>query len=86
MIVMPPLVPNDYLFETHKDKGKEKWEIFAWATRDLLAKVGGFGKNDSEFKERIKVYDFYYGKINKMLFENGEIVEYREDGNYEDNL
>jgi len=30
---LPPFKPNDHLFETHKDKGKEKWEIFAWAVR-----------------------------------------------------
>ncbi len=56
---MPPMTPNDYLFETHKDKGEEKWEIFAWAARDLLAKVGGFGKIDSDFKESKKVFDYY---------------------------
>ncbi len=83
---MPPLAPNDYLFETHKDKGEEKWEIFAWATRDLLAKVGGFGKYDLAYKEKIKVYDYYMGKIDKLTFENGKTVEYREDGNYVDDL
>lgn len=40
---LPPLEPNDYLFKKHSDKGTEKWEIFAWATRDVMSKVGGFG-------------------------------------------
>ena len=84
MILLPPFAPNEYLFETHRDKGEEKWEVYAWATRDLLAKVGGFGKYDISFKEKIKVYDFYMGKIDKLEFENGERVEYREDGDYED--
>ncbi len=44
--VMPPFQPNEYLWKTHADKGNEKWEIFAWAVRDLMAKVGGFGKHD----------------------------------------
>lgn len=35
---MPVFEPNEYLFETHKDKGKEKWEIFAWAIRDAMSK------------------------------------------------
>lgn len=39
---LPLFVPNDYLFEKHKDKGTEKWEIIAWAVRDAMAKVGGF--------------------------------------------
>jgi hypothetical protein len=29
------------MFETHRDKGKEDWEIYAWAIRDIMAKVGG---------------------------------------------
>jgi hypothetical protein len=40
---MAPFLPNEYLFETHKDKGKDKWEIFAWAVRDAMAKNCGFG-------------------------------------------
>ena len=39
---LPTFVPNDYLYETHKDKGGKKWEIFAWAVRDVMAKVGNF--------------------------------------------
>lgn len=45
-IECPPFIPNDYLFETHKDKGKEKWEIFAWAVRDIMAKESGLEKDD----------------------------------------
>lgn len=79
---MPPFEPNDYLFEKHADKGKEKWEIFAWATRDAMAKVGGFGQHDLDFKERIATYEYYTGKINEIKFSNGESVTYREDGDY----
>ena len=28
---LPPLKPNDYLFEKYADKGESKAEIFAWA-------------------------------------------------------
>jgi hypothetical protein len=42
--VLPNFMPNDYLFETHKDKGNDKWEIYAWAVRDVMAKFGGFEK------------------------------------------
>ena len=38
--VLPPFLPNQYLFEHHQDKGKEEWEIFAWAIRDIMSKVG----------------------------------------------
>lgn len=40
--VLPDFQPTEYLFKTHADKGKERWEIFAWAVRDATAKVGGF--------------------------------------------
>ena len=47
---MAPFLPNDYLFETHKDKGKDKWEIFAWAVRDVMAKNCDFGKIETDAK------------------------------------
>ena len=39
---MPPFKPNDYLIKTHADKGKEDWEIYAWAVRKAIAKQGNF--------------------------------------------
>ena len=50
IVIYPVFQPNDYLFETHADKGDEKWEVYAWACRDLMAKVGGFGKHDITYK------------------------------------
>ena len=79
---LPVFAPNEYLFTKHADKGKEKWEIFAWACRDIMSKVGGFGKFDIAYRDKIKVYDYYMGKINSLTFENGVSVEYREDGCY----
>jgi len=38
--VLPPFIPNDYLFETHRDKGEEKWQIYAWAVRDAMSVEG----------------------------------------------
>ena len=43
---LPVFIPNRYLFETHKDKGKSEWEIYAWAVRDVMAKASGFIKHD----------------------------------------
>jgi len=53
VIQLPEFCPNDYLFSTHADKGEEKWEIFAWACRDLMSKVGGFGKHDIAYRDKI---------------------------------
>jgi hypothetical protein len=43
---LPPFKPNEYLFETHKDKGQTKWEIYAWAVRELMAEHGELTKSD----------------------------------------
>ena len=82
---LPDFVPNEYLYATHADKGAEKWEIFAWACRDVMAKVGGFGKHDIPFKDKNKVYEYYMGRIDSLTFENGVTVEYRPDGVYDEN-
>jgi len=63
--VLPPFQPNEYLLKTHRDKipeGEEDWKIFAWACRDVMAKVGKYGKHDIDFAERIKVYEFLTNK------------------------
>jgi len=33
---LPDFRPTEYLFEEHADKGKERWEIYAWAVRSVL--------------------------------------------------
>jgi hypothetical protein len=45
-VELPPFIPNDYLFETHKDKGRSKSEIYAWAVRDAMSKALGVPKCD----------------------------------------
>jgi len=50
--ILPTFEPNEYLWETHSDKGRNKAEIYAWAIRDLIAKVGGFGKRDVHFARK----------------------------------
>ena len=81
---MPVFIPNDYLFSTHMDKSKngEKWEVYAWATRDLMCKVGGFAKHDLPFKDKIAVYDYYTAQIDQITFTNGQVLQYRPDGDY----
>ena len=55
---MPDFDPNDYLFETFKDKGKDRWEIYAWAVRDVMLKAGNLEPCDMSFKEKMK-YEAY---------------------------
>jgi len=79
---LPAFQPNDYLFTKHADKGTEKWEIFAWATRDLMSKVGGFGQHDISFKNRINTWNYYTGVIDSIDFGDDVSISYREDGIY----
>ena len=37
----------------HKDKGKEKWEIFAWAMRHAMARVGEIGLDDTQIRDKL---------------------------------
>lgn len=47
---MPIFVPNEYLYKTHADKGKERWEIVAWAIRDIIAKDLGLKLCDTSIR------------------------------------
>lgn len=38
---LPDFEPNEYLFTTHADKGKARWEIYAWAVREVIMEHGG---------------------------------------------
>jgi hypothetical protein len=51
--MMPDFLPNDYLFETHQDKGEERWEIFAWAVRDAMMKAGNFEQCDLPIRVKL---------------------------------
>ena len=53
---LPLIVATDYLFKKHSDKGKEKWEIYAWAVRDIMSKASGLEKNDQPYREKL-VYE-----------------------------
>ena len=55
---MPDFHPNEYLFETHSDKGDSRWEIYAWAVRDAMCKAGGFKECDDTYKQK-EMYENY---------------------------
>jgi len=51
---LPPFQPNEWLYTHHSDKGKDKWEIFAWATREIMLQVGNLEKNDQQYRMKLK--------------------------------
>lgn len=46
-LVLPPFIPNDYMFEKFKDKGTEKAHIYAWCVREAMSKASGIPTDDS---------------------------------------
>ena len=60
--ILPDFKPNRYLFETHADKGREEWEIYAWAVRDAMAKTGGFKTCDVPLRMKVD-YENYMRRL-----------------------
>jgi 1-acyl-sn-glycerol-3-phosphate acyltransferase len=73
--VLPPFKPNKYLLDTHKDKGKTDWEIFAWATRHAMCKAGDFKTIDADVKDKQLYKSFMSGKIDEIKAPNGVVYK-----------
>jgi hypothetical protein len=69
--VLPPFKPNEFLYEKHGKEGMEKWEVFAEAVRDVMAKQGGLEKCDQKLSDKIMYKDFMCGKTDEFTI-NGE--------------
>jgi len=54
--IMPDFEPNEYLFRKHADKGSDRWEVFAWAVRDAMAKSGEFELSSLRLQEKVDYY------------------------------
>ena len=67
LYIMPPFVPNQYMLDTHKDKGHCDWEIYAWCLRDAIAKQGGFGLSDLRTSDRLAYQDFMNKKTDSII-------------------
>lgn len=59
--IMSDFEPNEYLFTKHADKGTQRWEIFAWAVRDVMAKTGGFELTHLKLKDKVEYYKYMMG-------------------------
>lgn len=58
LTVLPDFQPTEYLFETHANQGKERWEIFAWAIRDIMCYQGDFDRCDIPLRKKLE-YESY---------------------------
>ena len=77
---LPPFKPNDYMFEKHKDQGKEKWEIFAWGVRQSMAKFGDLKLSNQSNADKL-LYKYYLrGKKDTLTYagktwdKNGKVI------------
>jgi len=69
-IEMPTFIPNDYMFETFKDKGRNKAEVFAWAVREAMHAASGIPKADkTSFALKSEIVDTIKGKKRKTKSE-----------------
>ena len=51
--VLPVFLPNEFFWKTHWQEGKEeKWQAFARAIRDIIAKQGGFGLSECTMEDK----------------------------------
>lgn len=53
VIELPTFTPNDYLFEHHANKGKEKHDIYAWAIREVMSSAGDMEINDAAYRDKL---------------------------------
>lgn len=71
--ILSDFKPNDYLLKKHADKGKEDWEIFAWAIRDIMAKHGNFKKDESTLMDKLAYKDFMAGNYDQFVYKGKTI-------------
>lgn len=54
--VLPPVIPNEFMFEKFKNKGKDRAYVYAWVTRDIMSKASGLPTDDEITLERKEDY------------------------------
>ena len=55
-IELPILTPNEYMFKNFENLGKEKWEIFAEVTREIMATLGGLKISNFGVRDNFRYY------------------------------
>lgn len=70
MMVMPDFQPTEYMYKTYADKGKERWEAYAWCLRDVMAKTSGLKITDIPNRAKLAYWKHLNGKSGIEDFEN----------------
>jgi len=45
-LVLPPFIPNEYMFEKFKDKGSERSHVYAWCVREAMSRASEIPTDD----------------------------------------
>lgn len=53
VIELPTFTPNEYLYSQHADKGKDKWQIYAWAVREVMSAGGDIDKIEASLADKL---------------------------------
>jgi 1-acyl-sn-glycerol-3-phosphate acyltransferase len=53
-IELPIIAPNEYMYNNFSHFGKEKWEIFAEVSREIMCELGGFKKSERGIKDNFR--------------------------------
>ena len=51
---LPIITPNEYLYENFKNLGKDKWEIYANVSREIMCELGGFQKSEFGLRDSFR--------------------------------
>jgi hypothetical protein len=54
VLELPTFTPNEYLYTQHANKGDEKWEVYAWAVREIMSAAGDIEKNDAPYRDKLQ--------------------------------
>ena len=65
---LPPFQPNEYLYEKFKDKGSDKWEVFAWAVRQSMSKFGNLKLTSQTNSDKMLYKTFLRGKTKTLTY------------------
>ena len=74
VICLPDFEPTEYLFEKHASKGETRWEIYAWAVRDIMIQQGDLKESNMAWKNKDQ-----YEKYMQMA-KNAQIPEFAPGG------
>ena len=74
-IELPIITPNEYMYSNFSSYGKEKWEIFAEVTREIMCTLGNFKKSDMGIKDSFR----YCSSIKEKTLLDRDTYKIKED-------